>query len=241
MDKLSFAHAQEKKISQALELFLKKEYSNFDYSCLVQKGDVFVEDKKQEEIKNYREEDVDIFANRKIEFFDIVPLIGEFNEGEKADYIKDKTKPEEQVVVCGKIQSIQEKVIKTKPKSTKPVKNGADENKETELTDDVTENVEQEQDETKYQRKMYKFTLADFTGEIGCVFFSNKANQAAVEKLEKGSVIVVRGNLEDDKFSGGVSLRVKDIAYCLLPEKFEEHIEYRKEKHFYEENFVCSI
>ena len=81
---------------------------------------------------------------------------------------------------------------------------------------------------------MYKFALADFTGEMSCVFFSNKSNQAAVEKLEKGSVIVVRGTLEEDKFNGGVSMRVKDIAYCSLPEKFEEVIVYRKEKPFYE-------
>ena len=84
------------------------------------------------------------------------------------------------------------------------------------------------------QRKMYKFVLADFTGEINCVFFSNKTNQAAVEKLENGSVIVVRGTLEADEYSGGNTLKVKDIAYCSIPEGLTEYIEYRKEKPFYE-------
>ena len=63
--------------------------------------------------------------------------------------------------------------------------------------------------------------MADPTGEINCLFMSNKENQAKLEKLEKDSVIVVRGNLEDDKFSGGLTLKVKDLAYCSLPENFE--------------------
>ena len=235
VDKLSYEHAQDRKINQVLEQFLKNEYSNFDYSCTIQKGDVFVEDEKQETIKNYREESVDIYANRKIEFFDLVPLVGEFVEGEKADYIKDKTKPEEKIIVCGKIQSVQEKIIKRKPKPTKvDGETEIAENTETSTAEESIEDVELKNDETKYQRKLYKFALADFTGEINCVFFSNKENQAKIEKLDVGSVVVVRGNLEADEYSGGNTLKVKDIAYCSLPENQKEYVEYRKEKPFYE-------
>ena len=235
IDKLSFAHAKDQKIHQAIESFLKSEYSNFDYSCSIHEGDVYIEDEKQETIKNYIEESTDIFANRKIEIFDVVPLVGEFAEDEKADYIKDKNKPEEQIVVCGKIQSIQEKVIKRKPKT---IKNEEivepSQNDEVDQSSEINEEKDVRTDETKYQRKLYKFTLADFTGEMACVFFSNKENQAKIEKLDVGSVVVLRGNLELDEYSGGNTLKVKDIAYCSIPEGLKEYVEYRKEKPFYE-------
>lgn len=230
IDDLSYSHAKNKKLDQKINKFLKELYNNFDSSCVIVSSELITEDEKELEKSNYVEEDVDIYAKRKIEFSNVVEIVGEKFENVNADYIKDKTMVEENpIVVCGTIQNIKEIVIKRKPKK---------EVNDEEIGDSDIENSSEEKeetaDETKYQRKMYKFVLADFTGEMNCVFFSNKSNQAAVEKLEKGSVIVVRGKLEDDKFSGGVSLRVNDIAYCSLPEKFEEYIEYRKEKPFYE-------
>ncbi len=235
IDKLSIKHAKDHKINNKLETFLKSEYSNFDYTCVIQEGEVFIEDEKQETIKNYREESIDIFANRKIEFFDVVPLVGEFAEDVKADYIKDKNKPEEQIVVCGTIQSIQEKVIKRKPKVLKQdeEKESID-NQESGQDSNLKEEGNNQSEEVKYQRKLYKFTLADFTAEMNCVFFSNKENQAKIEKLDVGSVVVLRGNLEADEYSGGNTLKVKDIAYCSIPENLKEYVEYRKEKPFYE-------
>ncbi|MBQ7918033.1 MAG: 3'-5' exoribonuclease [Clostridia bacterium] len=234
IDELSFDHAKQKKLDSIMEKHFKKSYKNYEFHCELKQEVLIVEDETELQKANFVEEEVDLFAKRKIEFSNVVEIVGEKFEDVKADYIKDKTKVEETpVVVCGTIQNIKEIIIKRKPKKTEGELAEETENAEKIETEEAEKPAE-EVDETKYQRKMYKFTLADFTGEIGCVFFSNKANQAAVEKLEKGSVIVVRGNLEDDKFSGGVSLRVKDIAYCSLPEKFEEHIEYRKEKPFYE-------
>lgn len=235
VDELSFEHANTCKVHLEIEKFLKSEYSNFEYLCTLTKGTVFVEDEKEEFIRNFKEESVDIYENRKIEFFDIVPLVGEFEEGLKADYIKDKTSPENSIVVCGKIQSIQEKVIKRKPKQVINEEQVLTENsEETENGVEELKNAEEQKDAPKYQRKLYKFSLADFTGEISCVFFSNKENQAKIEKLDVGSVIVVRGNLDADEYSGGNTLKVKDIAYCSLPENQKEYIEYKKEKPFYE-------
>ena len=243
VDELSYNHAKEKLINKEIEKFLKQKYNHFDYECHIDVGSVFVEDEKQEIIKNFREESEDIYANRKIEFFDIVPLVGEFEEGLKADYIKDKTSPENLIVVCGKIQSIQEKIIKRKPKAKLEEENSEKENKsENEMQKEDVENdiaVSSEEnvdvsEEPKYQRKLYKFTLSDFTGNINCVFFSNKENQSKIEKLDTDSVIVVRGNLEADAYSGGHTLKVKDIAYCSIPENLTEYIEYRKEKPYYE-------
>lgn len=260
VDELSFEHAKSKNLTGEIEKFLKSQYDNFDYSAEMQVGTVYVEDEKQEIIKNFREESEDIYANRKIEFTDIVKLIGDFEEGLKADYIKDKTSPENSIVVCGKITNIQEKVIKRKPKAKPEESENQDEesNEKSETLQDEKNEIkldtekeepqesknsteemgdfqkQEENQETKYQRKLYKFSVADFTGEMNCVFFSNKENQAKMEKLEVGSVIVVRGNLEADSYSGGNTLKVKDLAYCSVPEGLKEYIEYRKEKPFYE-------
>lgn len=246
VDELSFDHAKNKKIDAELVKFLKNEYEKFDFECELKQAKVFVEDERENLIKNYHEETEDIYANRKIEFFDVVPLVGEFADGVKADYIKDKTKPEENVVVCGTINSIQERVIKRKPKEEKDKKpeeqteepaktEESQEKKDIAVYENEPENENAKtENDTKYQRKLYKFSLSDFTGEMNCVFFSNKENQAKIEKLDKGSVIVVRGSLEEDAYSGGNTLKVKEIAYCSLPENQTEYIEYRKEKPFYE-------
>jgi len=156
---------------------------------------------------------------------DIVPLIGEFEEGIKADYIKDKTNVEEKITICGTIRTIKDKVIKRKQSK----------DKDTESDSSVQDAVEGEsQDDTKYQRKLYRFTLADFTGEINCVIFSNKETQSKLEKLEAGSKIVVSGDLEEDKFFGSNVVKVKKLGYCSFPEIKEEYIEYRQEKPYYE-------
>ena len=267
IDELSFEHAKNKNLKENISKYLKSLYDNFEYVIELESGTVFVEDTKQELIKNFHEEQEDIYAKRKIEFFNVVKLIGDFEEGEKADYIKDKIKPENNIIICGKIQNIQEKVIKRKPKE-KPLEdtsdakitekvvesseNNQEQNKqnqaksenassfgnETEINNQSEHTDEEKTDnkseETKYQRKLYKFELSDFTGTMNCVFFSNKENQAKIEKLEVGSVIVVRGNLEADAYSGGNTLKVKDLAYCSIPEGLKEYIEYRKEKPFYE-------
>lgn len=245
VDELSFAHAVERRVDAELESFLKTQHDNFDYACKLKQGLVYVEDAREEMIKNYYEESEDIYANRKIEFFDVVPLVGEFQEGEKADYIKDKFLPEEKIIICGTIDAIHEKVIKRKPKDTKDAAkdltssevNEASKDDEAAIVANIQESTEEDADlenATKYQRKLYKFSLSDFTGTMNCVFFSNKENQAKLEKLEKGSVIVVRGNLEEDNYSGGNTLKVKDLAYCSIPENLTEYIQYRKEKPFYE-------
>ena len=235
IDNNSFEHAKEKHFVDVVKTYFKKLYEDYDFECEITQDEVFVEDQAELLKQSYVEEEVDIFAKRKIEVSDIVQIVGEQFEP-MADYIVDKTSPEESVVVCGKIKMIKDIVLK--PRTRKKQDNEVAENAEEQTEETSSEPVESEQTEqvetTGYQRKMYKWTLEDFTGSIGCVFFSNKENQSKLEKLEAGSVIVVRGKLEEDKFSKGMSLMVKDIAYCSLPETFEEYIEYKKEKPFYE-------
>ena len=232
VDNNSYEHAIQKNLKANVEKIFKEMYEDQEFNCSIVSNEVYVEDKEELLKQNYKEEDVDIFEKRKIEVSDMVPLVGE-NSSNIADYIVDKTYPEEGVIVCGKIKNIKPIVIKRKPKAKKE-----DSENEKNEADLIAENEGPEEDvedsAPKYERKLYKFVLEDFTGEMSCVYFSNKETQAKAEKLDVGSVVIVKGNVEKDKFSGGVVLSVKELAYCTLPEKFVEYIEYRKEKPFYE-------
>ena len=242
IDDSSYEHAKQKHFGTTAKTHFKKMYEDYEFDVHYEEDSVYKEDELQIMKENYVEEDVDIYAKRKIEFTNVVPLIGE-NFEEQASYIVDKKSPENEIVVCGKIKNIKDIVIKRKPKKeqeqTEEVVENAENNviEEPEPVAEVSqETASNKQDEAlpKYERKMYKWTMEDPTGEINCLFMSNKENQAKLEKLEKDSVIVVRGNLEDDKFSGGLTLKVKDLAYCSLPENFVEYVEWKKEKPFYE-------
>ena len=160
VDELSFEHAKNKKIDAALVKFLKKEYTGYDFVCNIRSDKIAVEHKK--EVKFTKEEVSDFSNKRKIELSEITDLVGEFDKDAKADYIKDKTSPEKEIVVCGTIQSIQEKVIKRKPKEN----------------DDDTH--AQEEDGEKYCRSLYKMTIADFSGEMNAVYFATKETKAKI-------------------------------------------------------------
>ena len=250
VDNHSLEHANQKNLSVTIQNYLKSLYEEYEYFCRFEGDKVYSENSIELLKQNYKEDVVDLYEFRKIEVSDKIALIGE-DIAESASYIKDFNVPVEEIVFCGKIKDIKPIVIKRKPKqeSAETQKSGDEEVSQIaeESNENITNKIEEaaevfeeinekqeEKEQSGYQRKLYKFTLEDFTGGIGCVFFSNKENQAKLEKLEPGSEIIVKGALEEDKYSGGVSMRVKQIAYCKLPETFEEYIVYKQEKPFYE-------
>ena len=245
IDNLSLEHAKQKTLNILIEKHLKSLYDDYEYKCVYAGDEVYKIDEVELLKQNYTEEEVDMLSSRKIELSEVIALVGE-EITEKASYIKDYKTPTEDIVFCGKIKDIKPIVIKRKPKpkteSEENSQNDTLEESNENITKEIQESAEiaaeinagEEKETSGYQRKLYKFSLEDFTGMITCVFFSNKENQSKLEKLEVGSEIVVRGALEDDKFSGGVSMRVKQLGYCKLPETFEEFIVYRPEKPFYE-------
>lgn len=249
IDNSSLEHIKQKNLKDLIEKHLKSLYEDYEYKCSYLGDKVYAIDELQLLKQNYEEDDVDLFSGRKIEVSEMVALVGEELEC-FASYIKDYKSPNEDVTFCGKIRDIKPIVIKRKPKekleeveiSSENIENTENESNEN-ITKEIQESAEiaeeinadaEQKEPVGYQRKLYKFTLEDFTGDVACVFFSNKENQSKLEKLEAGSEIIVRGALEEDKYSGGVSMRVKQIGYCKLPETFEEFIVYRKEKPFYE-------
>ena len=228
VDELFFEHAKQKKLSSEIQKYFKNKFSEYDFEARFEVGVVFVEDELETLKQNYREEDVDIYEKRIINVADLVPIIGEGID-EPASYIKDKTEPATGVVLCGKISNFKFRVIDTKRKkkeNSEQVDEIVEVQKEEVSSDDIQK--------PEYEKKLFMWSLEDFTGQIKCSFMSNKENQSKVEKLDNGSVIIVRGNAENNKFSGELEVKVRDISYCSIPEGLTEYIEYRKEKPFYE-------
>ena len=250
VDNHSLEHANQKNLSVTIQNYLKSLYEEYEYFCRFEGDKVYSENSIELLKQNYKEDVVDLYEFRKIEVSDKIALVGE-DIAESASYIKDFNVPVEEIVFCGKIKDIKSIVIKRKQKQESAETQKLGDEEVAQIAEESNENItnkieeaaevfeeinekQEEKEQSGYQRKLYKFTLEDFTGGIGCVFFSNKENQAKLEKLEPGSEIIVKGSLEEDKYSGGVSMRVKQIAYCKLPETFEEYIVYKQEKPFYE-------
>lgn len=212
-------------------------YENFSAEIEV----VFSEVREEIEVVEVESENLQIFDDTPIERFievtDVEAFVGEIVDS-MAFYIKDKTTPNEEVVFCGKVLYVKE--YSYTPKSKKKDDN-KDENKITDKSSESAENTEgsvvNDEPVAKNERKYFKFALEDFTGKINCVFFANKNNLEQIQKLVPGQTIVLNGKLEDDKFSGGVSLRVKNISLCKLPESFEEKINWKEEPLSYKSVF----
>ncbi len=245
IDGLSYAHAKQKNLNFEIQNYFKSLYEEYEFKCSYEQGEVFVEDQKELLKSNFSEEESNMDEIRKIEISNVEPLVGEPIE-DLPSYIKDKQSPQPLVVLSGKIKAFKDIVIKRKPrvKENEQVEEGErtsesekgpqpeqTETKAEESNENITEEAEAQ---NKYERKLFKWSLEDFTGSIPCVYFSNKETQAKLLTLADDTAIVVRGKIEEDKYNGGNSLIVQDISLCTLPEKFEEKIVYKKERPFYE-------
>ena len=182
IDNVSYEHAKDKHFPNTVQGYFKKMYEDYEFECRMTKSDVYVENQLEIMKQSYVEEDVDIYANRKIIVSDMVQIVGETLE-DQASYIMDKTVSEERVVVCGKIKAIKNIVMKSKPKEKKEELTENEESENIKETEEPTE--EPEVEVVKYQRKMYKWVLEDPTGSMNCVFFSNKENQSKLAPAPK--------------------------------------------------------
>lgn len=237
IDENSISHADDKNLKKVASDYFKQDYPDYEFVVNYTEAKVFVEDKK-ELLKNNKPKNNDdkMRELRKIEVTEKINIVGEIIE-EPASYIKDKTVPEENLIFCGKIKNIKDIVIKRKSKDANKDAVSDETKTQAEETQNDNKNItdnNDESDETKYQKKLYKWVLEGFTGSVPCVYFSTKETQAKVEKLDENSEVILKGNLEEDKFSSGLVFAVKQISYCKLPENFEEVIIYNEEKPYYE-------
>lgn len=162
-------------------------------------------EKQEEEVEEspvFEEENLN--EGRFISVENVEPIIGNLTDKE-AYYIKDKKQSEEEVVFCGRIKFI--KVFSYTPKRKK------------------AEEKPEEGGEIK-ERKFFKFLLEDFTDQVSCTYFSSSQTEPKMALLKENDSVIVSGKLEEDKYTGGNGLMVKNISRCTLPEKFEEEITY---------------
>lgn len=220
--KLAFEEKQEsfvksKNVVENLKSFLNE---NFYQSFNIQTERIVANETSEAKLEDLFVDEPIIPANRTIEVSNVESIVGELKDS-CAFYIKDKKTPGDEVVFCGNVEYIREYSYtpKRKPKEEKEVE-------KEEKTSEENSTVEEEQTN---ERKFFKFTLKDFSGDISCVFFTNKNNYPSVATLAQGDAIIVNGKLEEDKYNNSISLRVKAISRCTLPEKFEEEIIWRKE------------
>ena len=69
---------------------------------------------------------------------------------------------------------------------------------------------------SKSGKTYYTVDLADATGRLSCKIFPRKDLATKIEKLQAGSEIIIKGDL--DVFNGNLSCRIKSVSFCALPE-----------------------
>lgn len=82
---------------------------------------------------------------------------------------------------------------------------------------------------TGKERLLVRFSLQDFTGEIPVVMFVPESLFDKALKLVNDTEVIVFGNVEEDDYSHGLSMKAKNLALCSLPKHFEEAFISRKE------------
>ena len=130
----------------------------------------------------------------------------EYIGGEKIEndprLIRTISSAEEGVIIAGKIKNLKENT--TKPKLDK---NGKE----------------------RPEKKYYVFDICDYSGKIRCVYFPTKATLPKMDKLADDLEICVFGDVEEDAFNSGLTIRPKVINLCIF------------EKDFFEKEFSWSL
>ncbi len=226
------------KIGQKVEGYAKlKNVSGFineklKETCLVDFETELIVDESLDDVVEVANEDFEIepLQIKTIDVKEISPLCGDVVSG-PACYIRDQKEPSTlPVTLCGKIKFLKSKEYKKKT-NNETLNNAEKTNAETEQNNSTASEEEPKKEE--YVKKFYKFVLQDFTGEINCIYFANKSTQQNAEKLADGSEIIATGTLEEDKFSNGLSFKIKNISLCVLPENFVEPVVYKPEPEHY--------
>lgn len=141
-----------------------------------------------------------------------------------ADYIRDSRVPGSKATICGYIREL--KTLWTKPKI-----------QEGQNAKDVIEYFKHDVPKAERleagQRPYFRFKLQDFTGEIQVAAYPKHNQQNNLDGITEGATIIVSGIVQEDNYFG-TYLRADNLSICQLPEIWEEQIDYKKEKFFYE-------
>ena len=150
-------------------------------------------------------------------------VIGEEIAGD-AKYIRDNKSATDSIILCGFITHYERRF--TKPKIAEG------ENAEEKIEYYNNPDVPLEERIAAGQKVYYKFTLEDFTGLIDGVIYPKKDEVSKLEEIKENDAVIMEGKIEVNDY--GVTFRPKSISKCSLPEKWEEEIELKQEKAYYE-------
>lgn len=210
-------YVKSKKLSQVLALALKNRFEcEFKINILYKPNMIDF---------TYKEEDaVIIDAKKFIKVTDKNVVVGTEISND-ATYIRDSKICNNVIVICGHISNIQEKF--TKPK----VKQGED--AEQVINYFKNPNIPLAERKEAGQRQYFKFKLTDFTDEILCTYFPKAEDVNKFKTLVDGQPVIVMGEVKEDMYNG-VNLKITNISTCTLPKIWEEEIDYKSEKDYYE-------
>lgn len=77
-----------------------------------------------------------------------------------------------------------------------------------------------EERETKNKKPYFVLTLDDGSGKVSGKFFTNDKNKIKkMEKVEVGSIIIMRG--DNELFNGSPSLMIKGLHFCEFPKNYK--------------------
>jgi|GEM_PF-1650416 len=211
VDEDVFLYAQNKNVKEIIEEKLKEIYlSNFIVNIYPKSIKLDVDDPQ-----DFPEFSAPTVVH-KLEVSEISALCGDKVTG-SAGYISDATGPMQGVTFCGKITFLNSREYQKKgakdatPENAKPASADIADGSESSQTGAAEKQSELASDEKAYVKKLFKFNIKDFSGELSCIYFPSKTNLPNAEKLAVGSEVIV----------------------CVLPKVFEEVIEYKSEPERY--------
>ena len=219
MDSLQEGYIKDKKVVQNLIAALKQHF-DVEFNVFIEYVDNMIDFSKVDEPTGQIEET----TTKYIEVSNTESVYGESIDS-KATYIRDSKNIGRTVCVCGYVRDF--KKTYTKPKT----KDG--QNTE-ELEDYFSKEVPMHERKEAGQRARYKFSIEDFTATMPVFMYASIDQVPLLDKLDNGKTVIVIGEIVEDKFNEDISLKPKQISLCTLPSKWEEEIDYKTEKSFYE-------
>lgn len=219
IDTLQQGYIKDKKVVQTLINALKEQFDE-DFNVFVEYVSNLIDFSKAEE----QSVQIETQTTKYIVVSQTEPLFGESITC-NATYIRDSKVIGSNICVCGYVRDFKKGY--TKPKA----RDGQDAQ---ELEDYFSKEVPLHERKEAGQKARYKFTLEDFTGTISVFMYATIDQTQLLDKLDNGKTVIVVGEVVEDKFNQEITIKPKQISLCKLPQVWEEEIDYKTEKSYYE-------
>lgn len=211
-------YIKDKKVLQTVTQALKEHFdTDFLIDC------TFAE---MIDFSKIEENDINLVVPHKkyIEVSNTESIYGE-SISQNATYIRDSKEIGKTVCLCGYVRDFKKTYTKPKAKDGQSLE---------QLEAYFAQEVPLHERKEAGQKVRYKFNLEDFTDTIPVFLYATIDQSQLLDKLDNGKSIIIIGEVVEDKFNDDIVLKPKQISFCTLPEKWEEEIDYKPEKSYYE-------